>query len=101
MKYLVLLCFSFMAQMAQAEATTAAAEEEQIVERAECSLGEDIRRLEVQTSGAGCVLHYAKAGKVEVIASYKHGVEPCRDTLKKVRGNLEGAGCDFGPRAGE
>jgi len=93
MKYLVLFCFSLMAQ-AEKPTTPAATEEEQIVESAECSLGKDIRKLEVQTRKAGCVLHYTKAGKMEVIASYKHGVEPCQDTLKKVRANLERSGCE-------
>ncbi len=70
--------------------------EEQIVETVECSLGhgasQDVRRLEVHTKEAGCVLFYFKYGKNQKIANARRGVDVCKGELKKVRKTLEGSG---------
>lgn len=68
-----------------------AVEEEQVVEVISCSHGEDVRKLEISTKGAGCELHYFKAGKSSRIAKANRGVDVCKDRLQQVRKTLEGS----------
>ena len=57
-----------------------------------CAKGNEIRLLEVQNKGAGCILDYTKSGKVSAVASSAHGIKHCVSTKSKIQTKLKKAG---------
>jgi hypothetical protein len=87
-----LFVISIFLNAGQFQLAFAVDEEVQIVEKVLCSLGKEVRRLEVLTHGRGCVLNYVKIGKSEQIALAQNGVDLCRNASRRVSKKLENSG---------
>jgi len=69
-----------------------AAEEEMVVESAVCVNGKEERKLDTITMGPGCLANYTKAGKLSQIASFRNGVELCREKMLALKDKLVKSG---------
>jgi len=58
----------------------------------ECAQGHDIRWLELRGKDRGCELSYTKHGQAAIVSTAHHGTGYCKNTLTRIKGNLENAG---------
>ena len=62
------------------------------LDRVECRLGDDVRRLEVERKPVGCHLTYTKNDHRDRVAASEMGPQECVNAMAKIRKNLVTSG---------